>query len=121
MTVDAPMQSHNAPPRAPTEHRAIVEQVSDRRVEHRAAAPSTVTIPSQPWRDNDRTPARAIEREDDHEPSVVRAFETVERNRGGTTPCSEHPDDGEDDACTADQSKAHVTSDRAGTRGVDAN
>ena len=74
---------------------------------------------------SERSPLRSAEcesdeREDDHEPSVVRALETIERHRGSATPCSEHPDDGQDDACAADQSKAQITSDRAG-RGVDAN
>ena len=94
------------PARPATEDGTIVEEVPDRRVEHRARRSQHRHDP-QPTVTRQRShTGERDQREDDHQPTVMRAFDTVERHRCCAAPGSEDTDDGEEDGCMADPAQA---------------
>ena len=113
---DAPMQSHNPHPALPPKHRTIVEQVTDRRVEHRAGRSQHRHDPQPAVARQRSHSCESDQREDDHEPAVMRPVETVERHRPSVAPGSEHPDDGQE-RCWRGRSERGAGHDRQGRQG----
>ena len=83
-----------APPRTTADDRTIVEKISDGRVEHRACRCHHRHDPQpSPPRQRSHT-GECDQREDDHQPPVMRALDTVERHRCRAAPGPEDTDDG---------------------------
>ena len=85
----------DAPAGAAPEHRLVVHDVVDRRARHDGGAADD-EHDAEPRSPRQRADAgERDQREDDHEPAVVRAFDPVERDRPGAAPGAEHADDRE--------------------------
>ena len=92
----------DAPARSPPEDGVVVHDVLDSRQEHhrRGAEHGHDAKPRAAGKSADT--GERDQGEDDHEPSVVRALNAVERDRPGVPPRAEHPDDRQHDRGPAD-------------------